>query len=388
MRIRGATTVNARLAATALMLGNVVVALAILSPAGMLADLAAGLSVSIGTAGLLITFGAVLLCFGSPLMAWATSGCARRPLLAAVLATVAAGMAASALVPNFTSLLMLRLAMLCAATIFTPVAASTIALMVSEKERPGAIAFVFLGWSVAIAAGLPLITLVSEHYGWRTTFAALGAAAAAATVLVGLALPSGLRGARLSLASWGAIARNRFVGVLLLITVLWTSGQFVIFPFLGPLIGQLTDGGRGAVGACFAIMGIMGFLGNLGATGLVNRLGVFNTSLAYLAAMFIGTAVWALGAGVFPVMATGVALWGIGFAAFNSMQQARLVTAAPALASATIALNTSSNYVGQALGSGLGGLLFAQGLLLTMGYAATALMALALAALMATRKSR
>ena len=33
------------------MLGNVVVALAILSPAGMLAELSAGLSVSIGTAG-------------------------------------------------------------------------------------------------------------------------------------------------------------------------------------------------------------------------------------------------------------------------------------------------------------------------------------------------
>lgn len=379
---------NARLAAFALMLGNVVVALAILSPAGMLTQLAAGLSVTIGTAGLLITFGAVLLCFGSPLMAWATSGIARRMLLSVVLAVVAAGLAASALAPNFAGLLVLRLVMLSFATIYTPVAAGTIALMVSEKERPGAIAFVFLGWSLAIAAGLPLITFVTEQYGWRATFGMLGGVAAIGTVLLALALPSGLRGAPLSLASWGLIARNRFIGLLLLITILWTGGQFVIFPFLAPLIEHLAGGGSRAVGACFALMGVMGFLGNLSATGLVNRLGVFNTSMVYLTSMLLGTAIWSLGAGVLIVMGAGVAVWGVGFAAFNSMQQARLVTAAPALASATVALNTSSNYVGQAIGSALGGLLFSHELLVTMGYVATAFMAAAVAVLMLTRAHR
>ena len=63
-----------RFAPTALMLGNVVTGCSVLAPAGMLADLSAGLDVSIRTAGLLVTFGAIVLCIGSPVTAWLTSG--------------------------------------------------------------------------------------------------------------------------------------------------------------------------------------------------------------------------------------------------------------------------------------------------------------------------
>jgi hypothetical protein len=51
-------------------------------------------------------------------------------------------------------------------------------------------------------------------------------------------------------------------------------------------------------------------------------------------------------------------IWGLGFASTNSMQQVRLVAAAPPLAPASVSLNTSVLYVGQAIGSATGGLLF------------------------------
>jgi predicted MFS family arabinose efflux permease len=84
-------------------------------------------------------------------------------------------------------------------------------------------------------------------------------------------------------------------------------------------------------------------------------------------------------------MGAGVMFWGLGFAAFNSMQQARLIAAAPALASASVALNTSFIYVGQAAGSALSGLLFARGALHGIGYGAVALLVVALALLLSTR---
>ena len=55
------------------------------------ANLSAGLDVSIRTAGLLITFGAVVLCVGSPVTAWLTSRIERRTLLTATLAVLALG---------------------------------------------------------------------------------------------------------------------------------------------------------------------------------------------------------------------------------------------------------------------------------------------------------
>src|SRR5882762_4398529 len=86
---------NRSWAPTALMFGNFVTGLAVMSPAGMLADLAKSLGVSVYEAGLLITFGAVVLCIGSPLMTWLTSTIDRRRLLAGSMFGVAVSHAAA-----------------------------------------------------------------------------------------------------------------------------------------------------------------------------------------------------------------------------------------------------------------------------------------------------
>src|SRR4051794_10794548 len=114
-----------RFAPTALMLGNFVTGCAVLAPAGMLGELAAELDVSIRDAGLLITFGAVMLCIGSPLTAWLTSRIERRTLLVATLAVFAITNAASALAPNYATLLVIRLIMLAGGALYTPQAAGT-----------------------------------------------------------------------------------------------------------------------------------------------------------------------------------------------------------------------------------------------------------------------
>ena len=96
--------------------------------------------------------------------------------------------------------------------------------------------------------------------------------------------------------------------------------------------------------------------------------------------MLTGLTGWALSAGIYPLMAGSVALWGLGFASTNSMQQVRLVAAAPALASASVSLNTSVLYIGQAVGSAIGGVLYARDLLYGAGYVSMGFVALALIA--------
>jgi MFS family permease len=119
---------------------------------------------------------------------------------------------------------------------------------------------------------------------------------------------------------------------------------------------------------------------------VVTRLGAFATSFVFILSMFIGALVWSLGVGMVAAMAVGIVLQGFGFAAANSMQQARLVAAAPELSSATVALNTSSIYVGQALGSALGGFLFEHEHMLAVGYATVVFFGAALAVLALTRR--
>lgn len=370
----------------ALMLGNFATGVSILAPAGMLTVLADGLGVGITETGLLVTFGAVILCVGSPLVAWATTAFDRRLLLSGTLAVLVIGQAASAFATGYAQVLGLRLAMLAVAAIFTPQAASTVAMIVPEKARASSIAFVFLGWSLAVAAGLPLIALTAEHFGWRAAYGVAAAVAAAPCVLLFMTLPANLRGEPLSLESFKIIARHRRILLLLLITLLSTSGQFTAFVYLSPLLRGLAHADANTVGLFFAAYGAAGFIGNVIASRIVGALGAWATSFLFFASIGLGMLTFSLGAGLLPAMAAGTVLWGLGFAAANSMQQARLVAAAPPLSSATVALNTSFLYVGQATGSALGGVLFAHGFLRALGFAGAAFVALSIAVWAATRE--
>ena len=351
-----------------LMLGNFATGLCILAPAGMLTVLADGLNVGIRETGLLVTFGAVILCFGSPIVAWLTTRIDRRTLLASSLAFMVIGQAASAIAPNYATVLALRLAMVAGAAVFTPQAASTIALLVPEQDRSGSIAFVFLGWSLAVAGGLPLITFVSGYVGWRGAFAAASLTALIPFILLLFALPRALYGPPLSLHSFNVLAQNRKIILLLLITVLSISGQLIVFIYLAPLLQRLGGASRETTGLMFALFGVVAFIGNVVATKLVGRLGGWLTAGLFLACTFSGLLLWSFGAGVLLIMGIGVAFIGLGFAASNSMSQARLVQAAPELSSASVALNTSGVYVGQAIGSGVGGVMFGMGLLDGIGF--------------------
>lgn len=379
-----------RFAPTALMLGNLVTGCSVLAPAGMLVELSAGLGVSVRTAGLLITFGAIMLCVGSPVTAWLTSRIERRTLLTATLAVLALTNLASAFAPDYASLLAIRLLMLGIGALYTPQAAGTAALIVRQEKRGSTIAYIFLGWSLAAAVGLPAITFIASRYGWPAVYAAIGAMSCLSFLLLGWRLPRGLISAPVDLKTWAAIGRNPMILLLLLITTLQMSGQFVVFTYMGPLLARLTGAGPDPIALVFACYGACGVIGTVIATRIVNSWGAWKTSMLFTSILLTGLGGWALSAGIYPLMAVSVAIWGIGFASTNSMQQVRLVAAAPALAAASVSLNTSVLYIGQAIGSAIGGFLYARDLLNASGYVATAFVALAVTTVVLTRprKSR
>jgi predicted MFS family arabinose efflux permease len=374
-----------RFAPTALMFGNIVTGCSILAPAGMLIELSSELGVSVHTAGLLVTFGAIMLCIGSPMTAWLTSRIERRALLTVTLLVLTLGNAASAFAPNYGTLLVIRLVMLAIGALYTPQAAGTAALIVQAERRGGTIAYVFLGWSLAAAVGLPLITYMASRYGWRAAYGGIAVVGVISCLLLLWRLPKGLVGAPVDLKTWADLARNRVIVALLVITALLMSGQFAVFTYMGPLLSKLTGVGPDAIGLVFAIYGISGFIGMVIISNVVDTWGPLRASILSVSLVLAGVAGWALSAGVYPLMASSVAIWGLGFASSNSMQQVRLVTAAPSLASASVSLNTSFLYVGQAIGSAIGGFLYAHELLAGIGYAGAAFVALGLMTVIVTR---
>ncbi|MET0219557.1 MAG: MFS transporter [Tardiphaga sp.] len=368
------------------MIGNFVTGIGLLAPTAMLPELSAGLGVSIREAGLLVTFGAMVLCVGSPVMGWLTSRIERRHLLTGTVAIVAAANLISALAPDYAVLLGIRLLMCVVAALYTPQAAGTVGLIVPAEKRGGHVAYVFLGWTLAVAVGLPMVTFIASRFGWREVYAGIGAMGIASVVLLAWRLPRGLFGTPVDLGTWTALGRNRLVLVLLGITTLQISGQFSIFTFMAPLLSNLTGAGSDATALLFAIYGLAGLGGIVTASRIVDGWGAFNSSVLATGLVLTGMTIWSLGAGSYGVMAVAVAVWGLGFGAINSMQQVRLIAAAPAFGAASVSLNTSMLYVGQAIGSGIGGLLFAGGHYKISGFVAMGFEAAALLTVIFSRR--
>lgn len=133
----------------------------------------------------------MVLCIGSPLAAWGTAAMDRRLLLTVALAGLAVCHVASAVAPGIGWLMAVRIVAMAFAAIYTPQAASAIAMLVSDRERPGAISFVFLGWSLAMAAGLPVAAWFAAEHGWRGVHWALAAVGLVSAAAVFLSVPAG-----------------------------------------------------------------------------------------------------------------------------------------------------------------------------------------------------
>lgn len=336
-------------------MGNFIIGTGVLLPAGLLNDVSQDFGISAATAGLLMLAGGVVVAIGAPLSAAFTSRIDRRSLLAASLALYAGGHLVSALVPDFTLLLVLRAITVLGAAVFTPQAAATAGLLVPAERRASAIAFIFIGWSAASVAGIPLGAYLATFLGWRVVFAGMGIACALAAFLIWRSLRPGLFVQPLNGAAWREALSNPLILMVLLVTLLSMSGQMTVFTYIAPILRDGFGGGPGDVSLAFAIAGIAGVGGNWLAARVVGWAGIKRTIAIAISCLIAGIALFAAAFGMLLPAFIGIGLWGLGSFSSNSLQQSRLVAAAPALAAATIALNTSVVYVGQAVGAGLGG---------------------------------
>jgi MFS transporter, DHA1 family, inner membrane transport protein len=346
---------SARFALWLLLFGNLIIGTGVLLPAGILTVLETEFSVNAQTAGYLLLAGGIVVGIGAPLFAAFTSTIDRRTLLTFALMLYGAGHLASALVPDFWTLLAVRVVMIAGAAIFTPQAAATAGLLVPPERRAAAIGFIFIGWSSATVIGIPLGAYISSFISWRFVFAGMGVICIVAAIAVWRVLRPGLFVTPLNAAAWRQALTNPVILTVLFVTLLSMTGQFTVFSYIDAIIKKSFGGDATETSIAFAVAGVSGVIGNWIAARTVGGLGADKVIAIAICGLIVGLGWFALSFGVFIVALVGVALWGLGSFSSNSMQQSRLVGLAPALASATIALNTSVVYLGQALGAYSGG---------------------------------
>lgn len=326
---------------------------------GMLNELSADLAVSPATAGQLTTAFSLAVAIGAPFLAVATSRVDRRTLLVAALALCVLMHVASALASSFALLVVLRFVAGLTPAIVTPQGAASANLMTAPADRGKAMTTVFLGFSLASVAGMPLAALVAGQFGWRATMGIVALLALVAALWVRAVLPARLMVQPLGRAAWGEVLRNRRIMTLVALTVAQGGAQFVLFSYLAPVLRESIDAGPRMLGLLFAWFGACGVIGNAIGSRLIDRVGASRIQLVALAAMAAGFVLWPLTWGSVAFTAIALGLWGLGCFALNSAQQVRLVTVDARLAPASIAFNSSAIYLGQALGAVAGGAVMA-----------------------------
>lgn len=361
-----------------MMFGNVVIGMGVMVVTGLLNDIRADFTVSVATAGHLISYGAAAVCLGAPILAAVVSRWDRRRLLIGSLLWYAAFHALATFASSFEQLLWWRVLGLISAAIFTPQAAACIGALVPAQQRGRAITFVFLGWSVASVLGNPAGAWIGGTLGWRWTMGLMALMSLVSALWLAMRMPPGIVPEPLSASAWRRTLMSSTLVLTLSITVLSAAGQFTLFSYLAPFMVERYATDTGQLSLLFLAYGLCGFVGNAAVSRWIDHLGP-------PCAMAIALACIALGLGAVFWTHTYVALmiailpWGLGVFASNSAQQARLVNLAPALAPASIALNTSAMYAGQALGAVNGGWLLVKNGMDALPIAACAVVFLALA---------
>ncbi|WP_030158150.1 MFS transporter [Streptomyces sp. NRRL S-244] len=352
-----------------------------LAPSGMLGDLAADLSVTIPTAGLLVTVYALTVVVGGPIVTAVSTRIRRKYLLVALLLVSVAGNVVSSLAPTFDLLVVGRMLTAVIHGTFLAVCVVTAGGMAAEGREGSAVAATQLGVNLATVLGVPLGTLVAQQLNWRATFGSVAVLALVAAALILLVIPDDGRTAGSSAAHELRVFKDWQVVGTVLATVLCSGGMFTLITYMVPLLTDVGHFPSAWVPVVLVAYGLGSIAGNTIGGRSANRsadAAVFRQSwtLAAVCLLYWFAAPSAIGTAVFLIlfsMATFALIPGL---------QAKVLSAAADAPTLSLTVNMSAFGLGAALGSWAGGQVIDQGFgtrAVTIGAAAfTALGALLL----------
>lgn len=210
--------------------------------AGVLPQVAAGLGVSVPSAGYLVSGYALGIAIGGPLLTIATTRLSRKTLLIGLTVAFTLGQAACALAPDFFSMLLLRVATAVAHGAYFGVAMVVGVGLVRPEQRGMAVALILAGLTVSGIVGVPIGTAIGNAFGWRATFWAMFFLGIVAAVAMALLLP---RGTGASAAPAGFRNEVRVLGrqqvwTCLIIMLMLMLCQFVPYTYIAPLLVEVT----------------------------------------------------------------------------------------------------------------------------------------------------
>ncbi|MCF3105656.1 MFS transporter [Streptomyces roseoverticillatus] len=240
--------------------------------AGLMPQMAEGLGATIPEIGYLITAFALAMAFGGPFLTVAVMRLRPKTALLVLFAVFLAGNVLAATATTYGAMLAARIVTGVASQAFFGVALSLCAQLTRPELRGRAAAVALNGLMLGTLLGLPLSTLVGEHFGWRAAFWAITALAALAALCTAAGIPAVERATEGgSLRQELAVFKRRKLWLTLSTSTFVIGATFSAFSYLNPVLTGLTGFSTGAVPLLLIAYGAATVAGNWVVGRLADR---------------------------------------------------------------------------------------------------------------------
>lgn len=350
---------------------------------GLIPEMARDLSVSIPTAGLLVSLYALSIAFGAPTVTALTGRLPRQSLAISLMAIFTLGNLLAAFAPSYGLLLAGRIVTGVAHGVFFSIGATVARSLVDKSRSAQAISLMFAGLTVAMVVGVPFGAFVGQHLGWRAPFLAVAALGAISVVGLMVWLPKAIEHTpRAGLLSQLGLLKKPRLLAMYLVTAFGFGGSFVVFTYLSPLMTGVTGVSESTVSLALMLFGVATVLGNLFGGKLADGIGGEQALRIVLIGLIVSLAALPFTASHAISIFVNLLVWGVFAFAISPIVQSGVVAIAEI--EAPDAVGTASGFNIAAFNLGISGASFIGGVLvegpgvLTTPWAAVGLVVIAL----------
>ena len=338
-------------------------------PIGLLSDIASDLGISDARAGLLISVYAwVVALMSLPLMIIVSKSELKR-LLLSVIALFVVSHVASAFAGGYYTLMLSRVGVACAHSIFWSIASPLAVRTVPDGKRALGLSMIATGSSVAMVVGLPLGRVVGLYIGWRMAFFSIAVVSAAIFVFIAAVFPRLESRGKFSVRKLPALLRNRVLAGVFVMSVLFATAHYTGYSYIEPFLGRVAGMSPDAVTLTLIVFGASGMLGSVAFSKYYmanrRRFVLVSTVMPALCLLAMQAAAMSVAAIVFVCI-----VWGAMATAFNIAFQDNTIRFAPEDAT-SIGMSIFSGIFNLGIGCGayVGGLVVTHSSLSHVGYA-------------------
>jgi len=350
---------------------------------GLVPTIAQDLSVSLPSAGLLVSLYALGVAIGAPVLTALTGRWNRKNVLLAIMSLFVVGNLLAWMAPSYGSLITARVLTGLAHGVFFSIGSTIATSLVPREKEASAIAIMFTGLTVALVTGVPLGTWIGQHFGWRATFMVVAALGLMALIGSALLVPKNLKQAPpATLAQQLSVLTQPRLLLVYAMTAVGYGGTFTAFTFLAPILEQVSGFESGAIGLIMLVYGVSVAVGNIWGGRLADRMGPIKALHIIFTALALVLVAFTFTAGNPVTAVITILIWGA-FAFGNVpglqvyvVQLAEKFT--PQAVDVASGLNIAAFNVGIALGSLLGGVVIESMTLMDTAWIGALIVALAL----------